>query len=147
MPQFIAIAPDFTDATASSLTSVTSASFAARSGQMYAGMLLIGYETNATTTGALFTLDVPGVTDFGYQYHNPLSTTVGTDAFEEDARSTDTEGTVSATSAATAGNMATMHFYCRPSAAGEIQLQVDTEVTVASAVVVKCVWGFAWECG
>lgn len=128
---------DLSDSTSATLTDVTGCSFPVAAGRMYKFKATVPYTTAATTTGIGLAIDTPASPTFFVAIIVTVdTTTVGTGALEADATVTDAEQTTFAAAPATSGGLAIIEGYCKPSVAGEIKLQFNTEVN-SSAVTVK----------
>lgn len=137
MPFVPPILSDVTDSTSASNTNITGLSFPVAAGKMYWFRAMIPFTAAATTTGAEFGVDTPGSPTFlAVTTRIPTSATMGTDSEAVDNTATDDGSEPASDSATTAGNIAIVEGFCRPSAAGEIQFRMDTEVN-SSAIVVK----------
>lgn len=133
MPVMPAITADVADSTAATNSDITNLNFPVAAGRMYYFKAYIPYTSAATTTGAEFGVDTPASPTF-LTYTVTYASTATAQEFTNTV--TDDGGVVATATAVAAGNLATVEGFCKPSAAGQMQFRMDSEVG-ASAVTVK----------
>lgn len=122
------------DAVANTIADVTGLSFSATAGQTYFFRFTFDYTSNATTTGARFSVNGPAATRLSYTSIYALTAT--TQTIGHGLTTYNLPAASNATSAATAGNIAVVQGFVTPSADGTIIARVASEVT-AAAITVK----------
>jgi hypothetical protein len=135
----VVLASDQTNnnATANTAQDITGLSFAVTSGETYWFRFIIAYTAAATTTGAAFMVNGPTTSLLSYRSGVALAAASGTDGETTTfATAYDTPATAVATSAATAGNIATIEGFITPSANGTVIARFRSEVS-SSAIVAK----------
>lgn len=134
---FVSTTADVTDNTSATLTDVPGLTVPVSAGKMYHFRAVLPYTTAATTTGIGVAVDVPNSpTFFEASVNAPISTTAGASAMETDASVTDAEQMTFSATPSTSGSHVVIEGHVKPSVAGEIKIQFNTEVD-ASAVTVK----------
>jgi hypothetical protein len=135
----VVLASDVTNnnGTANTAQDITGLSFAVTSGETYWFRFTIDYTAAATTTGSAFMINGPTTTRLSYRSGVALAAASGTDGETTTfATAYDTPATSNATSAATAGNIATIEGFVTPSANGTIIARFRSEVA-SSAIIAK----------
>lgn len=137
MPPMPPITADVVDSTATSNTDITGLAFPVTSGRMYWFKAAIPYTAAATTTGAEFGVDTPASPTF-LSVRTEIAAATGPSATAQQVQNTATDdgGSPASDSATTAGNLAIVEGFVRPSASGSVQFRMDTEVG-SSAITVK----------
>lgn len=136
MPVMPAITADVADSTSATLTD-TGMAFPVSAGRMYYFRAHALYTSAASTTGLALAVDVPAApTAFTATATGAVSSTVGTDAEEVDTTGTDSEQMTFSAAPAVGIGHAIVEGFVRPSVAGEVKIQFNTEVN-GSAVTVK----------
>lgn len=130
------LAADVTNnnATANTIADVTGLSFPVTAGKKYFFRFVIQYTAAATTTGSRWSINGPGATAMRYRSEYSLTTTSQT--INEGVTAHDTPAAASASSAATAGNVAVIEGIYEASATGTVIARFASEIT-ASAIVAK----------
>lgn len=133
---FIALAADVTNnnSSANTIADVTALEFPVASGSVYWFRFVIFYTAAATTTGSRWSINGPTTTFLTYRSSYSLTTT--TETLNAVVTAYDTPASCNATSAATAGNVAVIEGYIKPSAAGTVIARFASEVS-SSAIVAK----------
>ena len=119
---------------------VTGLSFAVTSGTTYRFYALINYTAGTAATGSRWSINGPATTLLSYTSRYALSTTSQTLNF---ATAYDTPAGCSATSAATAGNIAIIEGIIIPSANGTVIVRFASELTT-QAIVAKAGSTLEW---
>jgi hypothetical protein len=135
----VVLASDQTNnnATANTAQDVTGLSFAVTSGETYWFRFVIDYTAAAGTTGAAFMLNGPTTTKLSYRSSVALVAATGTDGESTTfAAAYDTPATAVATTATTAGNIATIEGFIQPSANGTVIARFRSEIS-SSAIVAR----------
>lgn len=122
------------DATPNTIANVTGLSFAVTAGNTYWFRFVIMYTSAATTTGSLWTINGPAITQLIYRSEYSLTTSSRT--INEGLSAYDTPTTSNATSAATTSNVAVVEGFLTPSANGTLIARLASEVG-ASAITAK----------
>lgn len=122
------------NAVANTIADITGLSFAVVAGQGYFFRAVIDYTAAATTTGARFSVNGPAATRLAYRSSYSLTTT--SERVNAGLTAYDLPAAASATSAATAGNIAVIEGHVSPSASGTVVMRFASEVS-ASAIVAK----------
>jgi hypothetical protein len=120
------------NATPNTLADVTGLSFPVLTGKTYWFRATIPFTSAATTTGSRWTVNGPTATMLNYKSKYPITVTTETTNFA-------TAYQIPAacnTDSLTAGNVAEIEGYIKPSADGIVQIQFASEVTV-SAITAK----------
>jgi hypothetical protein len=132
----VVLASDVTNnnASANTIADVTALSFAVVSGNTYWFRFFIMYTAAATTTGSRWSINGPTNSLLIYKSEYSLSTTSRT--INEGLATYDVPAASSATSAATASNIAWIEGFITPSANGTVIARFASEVS-SSAIVAK----------
>lgn len=149
MPIAGPLTADVTDSTSATLTD-TGLAFPVASGRTYHFEAFIPYTTAATTTGIGVAVDVPASpTFFTARADTPNATgaTVGTDSVEADATVTDAEQMTFTGLPSTSGALLYVQGVIRPSVAGEVKVQFNTEVDTSLVTVKKGSYIRYRDCG
>jgi hypothetical protein len=128
------------NATACTIADVTGLSFAVTSGTTYRFHATINYTSAATGTGSRWSINGPTTSLLSYTSSYSLTTTTQTLNY---ATAYDTPAGCSATSAATAGNLAILEGVIKPSANGTVTVRFASEVS-GSAVIAKAGSTIEW---
>jgi len=130
------LAADVTNnnATPNTIADVTGLSFAVVAGRSYAFRFVIEYTAAATATGSRWSINGPAITRLTYRSQYSLTTT--TETLNAVLAAYDSPASSNITSAATAGNLATIEGFIVPSADGTVIARFASEVT-SSAIVAK----------
>lgn len=112
---------------------VTGLSFAVTSGTKYWYEFFVLFDADLAGTGHQFALNGPTTTQFGYRKDSALTNNT-TDTRNINAYDS---GAVTATSAATTGNIATIVGFIQPSASGTLIVRSRTETAGTSTITVK----------
>lgn len=129
------LAADVTNnnAVANTIADVTGLSFPVTSGKKYRFRFKIQYTAAATATGSRWSINGPGGT---MRYRSNYSLTATTMTINEGLAAHDLPAACNATSAATAGNNATVEGFYEASSTGSVILRFASEVA-SSAIVAK----------
>lgn len=129
------LAADVTNnnAVANTIADVTGLSFPVTSGKKYRFRFEIQYTAAATATGSRWSINGPGGT---MRYRSDYSLTATTMTINEGLAAHDLPAACNATSAATAGNNATVEGFYEASSTGSVILRFASEVA-SSAIVAK----------
>jgi len=129
-------------------TDITGLSLALISGRRYAFYFLSTFQTSTTTTGCGFTFSAPAMTQSHYKVRTQQAA-AGTDhVYENTAYGTLATVLVSASVAAKDTNyLAVIEGYCQPSADGNLQLMVRSEVNGSTVQVGAYGIGYAVDAG
>jgi hypothetical protein len=132
----VTITADVTNnnATANTIADVTGLSFPVTNGQRYWFRFVIQYTAAATTTGSRWTINGPTQTELRYKSEYSLTTTTNT--VNEGVSAYDSPAASSASSAATASNIAIIEGFILPSADGNVIARFASEIS-SSAIVAK----------
>lgn len=131
------------NASANTIADVTGLSFAVTSGNRYWFRFMIMYTAAATTTGSRWTINGPASpTQLIYKSEYSLSTSSRT--INEGVSAYDTPAASSASSAATAANIAWIEGFITPSANGTVIARFASEVS-SSAIVAKAGSVLHWQ--
>ena len=122
------------NATANTIADVTGLSFPVTNGQRYWFRFVIQYTAAATTTGSRWTINGPAQTELRYKSEYSLTTTTNT--VNEGVSAYDLPAASSASSAATASNIAIIEGFILPSADGNVVARFASEIS-SSAIVAK----------
>lgn len=133
---FAVLASDVTNnnAVANSIADVTGLSFPVVNGTRYWFRFCIQYTAAATTTGSRWTVNGPSFSELRYGSEYSLTTTSRT--MNEGLVAYDLPAASSASSAATAGNIAIVEGFIRPSADGTVIARFASEVA-SSAIIAR----------
>lgn len=133
---FVILGADVTNnnAVANSIASVTGLQFPVVAGTRYWFEFVIHYTAAATTTGSRWTISGPAFSELTYDSEYSLTTTSKT--FNTGLNAFDLPTGSNASSAATAGNLATVWGIIRPSADGDVIARFASEIA-NSAIVAK----------
>lgn len=129
-------------ATANALGNVTGLAFPVVAGRRYQFRAWVAYTVPATTTGSRWTIDCPAASLLVYQSEWSLTTT--TTARNPLLTAKQQPAAASATSGATAGNVAAIEGLIHPTANGTVQVQFASEVA-ASPVTAKAGSLIEWQ--
>jgi len=132
----VVLASDVTNnnASANTIADVTGLSFSVTSGLTYWFRACVMYTAAATTTGSRWSVNGPAITTLIYKSEYSLTTTSRTT--NDGLTAYDSPAASNASSAATAGNVATVEGLLTPSASGTLIVRFASEVS-SSAIVAK----------
>jgi hypothetical protein len=123
---FTLIAPaDVTNSAADTLADFTGLTFAVLTGRTYRFRAVCSYTADATTSGSRWTVNGPAMTAISYSSRYPLTTT--TQTLNNGLGALQLPAAASATTAATAGNIALVEGFFTPSADGTFAVQFAAE--------------------
>ena len=120
------------NATANTIADVTGLSFPVTAGVLYRFRFVIAYTAAATTTGSRWAVNGPAQTLLAYTSRYPLTATTETFNY---AAAYDTPSGANASSL-TAGNVAVIEGFVKPSADGTVTARFASEIS-SSAIVAK----------
>lgn len=134
--QRIALGADVTNnnATANTIADVTGLAVPVSAGIRTWFRFVVRYTAAATTTGSRWSISFPSATEIVYGSEYSLTTTSRT--FNDGLTAADLPAAASASSAATAGNLAVVEGIILPAASGNVQLRFASEIA-SSAIVAK----------
>lgn len=138
----VILAADVTNnnAVANTLQDVTGLSFNVTAGKTYWFDALIPYTAAATTTGSRWTINGPANTLLAYSSEYPLSATTQTVNYSSAVQ----QPAASNASSLSAGNVARVGGFIKPSANGVVTIQFASEV-LSSAIVAKAGAILRWQ--
>lgn len=142
MPIVGPLASDFvSNATTSTNESVPGMNFPVAAGHVYWFEFQVPVTVAATTTGIELAVDIPAVTWSAID-----SSIMTTTTDESQGTATDDAGRVFTDTAVAAGTKGVVSGFIKPSAAGEVQLRIDTDAAAAATVKAGC-FGTWRDCG
>lgn len=137
----VTLTSDVASTASTAFQNVTGLSFSVTTGTTYRFKATIIYTASATTVGSRWAVSGPASpTLLAYNSNMALTTTTNSII---NAAAYDT-GTASATSASTAGNIATVEGIIKPSASGTLIIRFAPDAATASGIVVKAGSTLEW---